>query len=220
MSTEARSILESPSACAEALLIATKMLLPDCYHWEPESIWIELARKGLKVPEVNHVKIQAALTLVFVPSFYWDGVIFEKTALAFDDVVPNPAALEEATSAQLAWAVDAAAHIDQRHALGPHRFQHEPATYAAIVLHREGFVWAPSQLAFAQEQLDSMITKDAPFQGRVKTVWEGLKNDPSLAERGFAETPLDVQLARLAAVELHVRDKQGRRAADLSQLKA
>src|SRR6266542_3699820 len=99
----ARRLLTTPTTSALALLAAAQSLLGEFIAWEPETLWLELERRGLEVPVPNRAKLQAALALVLVPSFYWDAVVFEKTALAFDHIVPNPDALEEASSAPLAW---------------------------------------------------------------------------------------------------------------------
>src|SRR5262245_26129015 len=100
----ARRLFTAPTTSALALLAAAQQLLgEESIAWEPETLWLEMERRGLDVPLPNRAKLHAALALVLVPSFYWDAVVFEKTALAFDHVVPNPDALEEATAAQLAW---------------------------------------------------------------------------------------------------------------------
>jgi len=170
----ARQLLVAPTTAAVVLLSATKALLGDFDTWEPESLWLELERRGLEVPAPNRVKLQAALTLLWVPSFYWDGVVFEKTALAFDHVVTNPDALEEATAAQLAWAVREAAWILSRQGALPHDFAHEPAAYTAVVLHREGLVEAPESLAFAQLQLDRLNRGGDEMRPRVEASWQAL----------------------------------------------
>jgi hypothetical protein len=197
--------------------VAAKDVLGDFTNWEPESIWLELERRGLEIPTPNRVKLQAALALLLVPSFYWDGVVFEKTALAFDHVVTNPNALEEATSAQLAWAVKEAAWILAQHGDPARDFGHEPTSYAAVVLHREGFVVAPEALALAQPQLDRLNGSDENERARVVAAWAALDRR-RLDTSAFAESPADVQLARLAVVELQVQDRKRQAGAELSAL--
>ena len=122
----AKRLLQAPETAAVALLPACKRLLGDMLTWEAESIWLELERRGLDVPVNNRVKLQAALTLHFVPSFYWDGIVFGNTAIAFDNEVPNPEALEEASAAQLAWAVKEAAWVKAWLGDPTLTFDHEP----------------------------------------------------------------------------------------------
>jgi len=214
----ARRLLTTPTTSALALLAAARSLLGEIIAWEPETLWLELERRGLEVPLPNRAKLQAALALVLVPSFYWDAVVFEKTALAFDHVVPNPGALEEASSAQLAWATTEAARVVAHHGDPPRDFTHEPAAYVGVVLHREGLLVAPAELAFAQPQLERLNrTGDVGLRERVKAAWRAL-GKANLTTHAFTETPLDVQLARLAAAELHVREREAQAATELAAL--
>jgi hypothetical protein len=213
----AKRLLQTPATAAVALLPACKQLLGEVLTWEPETLWVELQRRGIDVPNENRVKIQAALTLRFVPSFYWDGIVYEKTALAFDGEIPNPDALEEATAAQLAWAVKEAAWIRAWLDDPTLDFDHEPCAYTAVVLRREGFVVTPDQLQFAQGQLNRMNLGDIDLVKTVQDRWKAL-DKTRLDVHAFQETQADVQLARLAAVELHIRDRDSRASADLAAL--
>lgn len=214
----ARRMLTDPGSSALALLVSARTLAgPEWHEWEPETVWLSLDGKGIEVPNANRAKIMAAWTIGYVPSFYWDGVVFEKTALAFDGHEPNPETLEEANSAQLAWAVLEAAHVCQYFEETPHDFEHEPRAYAAVVLHREGFVVAPTQLDFAQEQLDKNNTGLDDLKSKVRDRWSSL-DKKQLPAHFLGETHEDVQLARLAAVELHVQEREQRAAEELRAL--
>src|SRR5262249_45132849 len=101
--------------------------------------------------------------------------------------------------------------------LEPLEMEHEPAAYAAVVLHREGLVLAPHQLAFCQDVLDRMNRGATELKSEVRNAW-GAVNPDGLATHSFTETPRDVQLAHLAAIELHVREREQSAAADLSRL--
>lgn len=199
-----------------ALVPAAKEILGEFYAWEPESIWLTLTRQGVEVPDVNRAKLLAALTLYTVPSFYWDGIVFEKTALAFDGVIPNPEVLEEATSAQLAWAVKEAAWVKAYFNDPAVEFQHEPKAYAAVVMHREGLVLAPAALEFAQALLEQM-NRGGVDKTDTEKAWAAI-DKKTLATHTFSETPADVQLARLAAIELYVREREVRAKVDLARL--
>lgn len=199
-------------------MAAAKELLGDHHAWEPESVWLSLKERDIDLGSPNRAKLMAAVALIFVPSFYWDGIVFEKTALAFDGSVPNPDALEEASSGQLAWAVEEAAWIVAMNHGEAQVFQHEPAAYAAVVLHREGMVLAPRQLSFAQDLLDEMNRGAKDLKESVREKWEALKG-VGLATRSYGETPEDVQLARLAAVERHVRERDEAAGTEVASLK-
>jgi hypothetical protein len=202
----AKSLLEDAGTPAVALMRAATAALGEFLAWEPESIWLELHRQDLNLPEENRAKIMAALTLRLIPSFYWDALVFEKTALAFDGVMPSPDILEEASPARLAWAVVEAAMIIKEAREASWEFQHEPRAYAAVVLNRAGFVLAPEQLAFAQMWLDRERRHDHLLED-TRARWARVAKD-HLEQLTLEETPEDVQIARLAAVELHVRERR------------
>lgn len=215
----AKRLLADSGTCALALLIAAKDILGEWHEWEPETLWMTLSTHNVEIPVGNRAKLLAAHTLLLVPSFYWDGVVFEKTALALDGVEPNPEMLEEATSAQLAWAVIEAAHIRSHHSEPVPPFDHEPCVYAAVVMHREGLVVAPEQLQFAQEHLDGLngpLARD--LYSEVERRWNTL-DKKTLAEHPFDESPEGVQMGRLAAVHLHLQEREAATAADLAALR-
>lgn len=212
----AKDLLQDEHAAAVALLPAVRQLLGNFLTWEPESIWMELQHQNVDVPECNRAKLMAALTLHLVPSFYWDAITFEKTALAFDGVTPNADTLEEASPGRLAWAVVEAAWILQRSRDASWTFNSEPCAYAGVILARAGFVLAPTQLAFAQHTLNRERFHTHLLDD-VKTRWAKV-DQTNLATLVLHETAVDVQIARLAAVEQHVRERRQRAEHDLSRV--
>lgn len=203
----------SPASSALGVLAAASELLGDVWLQEPETVWLQV-----DPPVENRAKLQAAVALFNVPAFYWDGIVFEKTALAFDGLPPNPDALEEADVHQLAWAVEEAARIVAWHGDKAHEFRQEPAAYAAAVLHRDGYVVAPTQLAFAQEILDGMNAHASSLREETEKAWAALDKS-SMDVHAFPETPVGVQLARLAGVVLHCNDRRRQLESDLHALK-
>lgn len=196
-------------------MAATQVLLGDFLAWEPESIWMELQHQNVDVPESNRAKLMAALTLRLIPSFYWDAVVYEKTAIAFDGVAPSPDILEEASPARLAWAVVEASWILRIAKETPWEFNSEPRGYTGVILKRAGFVVAPEQLAFAQPALDRERFH-ATIRDEVRTRWAGVSKD-HLEALQLEETQVDVQIARLASVELHVRERRARAERELAK---
>lgn len=187
---------------------AVRRLVGNYLAWEPESIWEDLDRRGIDLPVANRDKLMAAITLRLVPSFYWDAIVFEKTALAFDDRPINPEALEEASPAQLAWAVIEAETVRKLGQETPLEFQHEPRAYTGVILHRSGFVLAPEELEFAQHALNrERNCVECLLHTDVKARWREMPKN-SLANAAYPETPMGVQLANLAAVALHVKHKR------------
>jgi len=211
-----KDLLRDPDTAAIVLMKAAYGLLGDFLAWEPESIWLELQHQGVELPDGNRAKIMAALTLRLVPSFYWDAITFEKTAIAFDGSQPNPDTLEEASPARLAWAVTEAAWILRASKDASWEFNNEPRGYAGVILNRAGFVLAPEQLAFAQPALNRE-RHHTHLIDEVKERWSHVSKD-NLTALSLQETPVDVQIARLAAVELHVRERRVQAERDLARV--
>jgi hypothetical protein len=211
-----KDLLRNPDTAAVGLMKATHALLGDFLAWEPESIWLELQHQGVDLPVENRAKLQAAIALRLVPTFYWDGIVFEKTALAFDGLVPNPDILEEASPARLAWAVVEAGWIIRQAKDTAWEIGSEPRAYAGVVLNRAGFVLAPEQLAFAQSAL-SRERFHTHLLEEVRDRWAKI-DKAKLSQLTLQETPVDVQIARLAAVELHVRERREHAERDLARV--
>lgn len=210
-------MLEDPDASAVALMRALKVALGDFLAWEPESIWLDLERAGAQVPAPGRARVMAALALRLVPSFYWDAIVFEKTAVALAGALPSPGILEEAHPAWLAWAVLEARWLLQDAGEPTWEFQHEPKAYAGVVLARAGFALAPDQLEFAQGALDR-ARGHGPPDASIKRRWESVRAG-DLSRLSLAETQDDVHVARLAAIELHVRDRKARMERDVARLR-
>lgn len=211
-----KDLLRNPETAAVVLMKATRTLLGDFLAWEPESVWLELERQGVDLPEINQDKVMAGIALHLVPSFYWDATVFEKTALAFAGLPANPDTLQEASPAALAWAVEEAAWLIRLAKDATWTFNSEPRAYAGVVLYRAGYVLAPSQLAFAQPALNRERFH-THLQEEVQARWAGV-DKTHLEALHLTETPVDVQIARLAAVELHVRTRREHAERDLARV--
>lgn len=217
---EVKQLLRAETTTAAALYAATKKLIGDFLTWEPESIWLELQHHGVDLPPANRAKLNACIALHLVPAFYWDAGVFEKTIIAFDHTEPNPDVLEEARPEAIAWGVLEAEAV--RRMVGDEQleFDSEPKAYAAVVLNRAGLVLAPDELSFCQDALDRLTVNDS-HRGRVGEGWANLKvkDAEELRQHHFEESPVDVQLAHLAACRLYVRDKQAQQARELAALR-
>jgi hypothetical protein len=217
LKTEARHLLTAPSTSALALLLCVRETFSTAFAWEPESLWLTLEQLGVDVPLINRAKIQAGITLIYIPSFYWDAVVFEKTALAFGDDLPHPDVLQEARPSQLAWAVVEARLIAEKLHLEQHEFDSEPRVYAAVVLHRAGLVVAPAELKFAQDKLDRLNVSGAFLRTQVT---ERLAQLGSLdaVNHTFEETAEGVQLGYLAAIKSYVDARREQLDSELARL--
>jgi hypothetical protein len=210
-----KELLCDPDTSAVALMKGVHKRLGDFLAWEPESIWLELEHQGIDLPEENRVKVMAGVALRMMPSFFWDAIVFEKTAMAFAGHPCNPEILEEASPSRLAWAVVEANWIIRTANETSWEWGHEPRAYTGVVLARAGFVLAPEQLSFAQAALERHHHK-TELLDEVKTRWASVDKS-GLEHLVLHETPVDVQIARLAAVELHVRERRARAERELAR---
>lgn len=213
-----REILSKEDATATAIYEAAKRLLgPSFIAWEPESIWLEIDDHGVNMDEVNRDKLMAATTLIQTGGFYWDASMFENTALAFNDLPVVPDAIQEATPAQLSWAVLEAKLLLHREMQEAGEFDHEPARYAAVSMYRTGFILAPELLEFAQDELDKLNQGNTELKEQIRKRWASLDKS-KLSELDLAETPIDVQIGYLAAVQLYVEKMARQLKAGLASL--
>lgn len=214
--TPAQELLGSKSTSAVALCRAAEIILGDHIEWEPETIWVELSRQGVEVPVEARDRLMAAIALRLVPAFYWDALVLANTAAAFDGRPAHVEIVEEASPAMLAWAMVEAGWIRHKYDLQVLVPEHEAIAYTAIILDRAGFVLAPSQLAFAQDLLDARRPKSGLLED-VRRRWSGVDKE-GLYKLSLEETAVDVQIARLATVEGHVRSRRVAAEAELARL--
>lgn len=170
--------------------------------WEPESIWLELVNEfQLDLPLVNRDKVSAFITSIHNDAFHWDALIFENSAKAFNNEISTPDTVQEASPAELSWAVFLF-EILARHTGRENPYDYEPTKYAALSMHREGLVLAPELLVFAQEELDKFNQNKTVAQA-VSDTWATV-NKEKLEELTLAESAVDIQLGKLAAIHLYV----------------
>jgi hypothetical protein len=213
----ARAIMEDEGASATGVWRAAEMLLGhQIRNWEPESIWLEFQDTNIDVPVVNREKLLAANSLIVIPAFYWDANIFENTTLAFNNEPMMPELLQEASPGELSWAVYEAELLMYSQGMDPH-FDYEPARYAAVVLHRDGFLLAPEMLVFAQEELDKLTRGHRELREEVRSRWEKV-DKTKLDTLELEEEPVDVQLGLLSSVWLYIHDRAEQYRKDVTAL--
>jgi len=221
---EARAVLkEASNAPAAALITAVRAIYKDAVlEWEPESLWLSLERDGFELHNPERDKIQAAITLIKKPSFYWDNLTFQRTVQALNDQPFNMDVIQEAHTAHMAWAVFEASvirNLDPDEQTVP-EFDEDVQQYAAVCMFREGLVLPPENLKFAEDSLDKLQPKEAHSTGLKKEVsraW-GHLNKGKLEHTEFAEDAIGVQLARLASAYLYVKDRAAHLANSLIRL--
>lgn len=218
---EAEAMLRDPHTTATGCFRAAEAVCGNTFRsWEPDSLWLTLDRRGIDVPLVNRDKLLAAVTMSMVPAFWWEVNAFENTVMAFNNVVSNPEIMQEATPAQITWAVYEAellySQIEDMEDTPV--FDREPTLYTAVVLHREGFLRPPDMLSFAQTALQSMNKNGTQVSiNDLDTAWSKLRK-MDLEGIKLGDTPLEIQLGRLAAVQLYVEERRKQYDDDLARL--
>lgn len=216
--TTPREILMKEDATATAIFEAAKRLLgPSFLAWEPESIWLELADHNVNMDPVSRDKLMAASTLIQTGGFYWDAAAFENITLAFNDLPVVPEAIQEASPAQLSWAVFESKLILNRQLQESGEFDYESERYAAVSMYRTGYILAPELLEFAQIELDKLNQGHIDLKDQIQKRWKGL-NKSRLDELKLAETPLDVQIGYLSSVHLYVESRARQLKKELASL--
>jgi hypothetical protein len=219
MSKAAKELLENKDTTATACMAAMDEILGSQWmSWEPQSLWIELHRQGIKVDDLNKDQILAARCLITTGRFWYDANVFEKTCISFNNEEPSYDALEDAPIAYIAWAVREANLIFEKYESEVPELDREPVCYTGVQLYREGFVLAPESLSWAQEELDKHLAKDCKeLKKQVKQAWAAApKNE--LLDAAYPETPVGVQLARLAAVRVYYDSKKQQLLKDSAKL--
>lgn len=216
----AKELLRDDATCAFACMRSMDTLLGDSWFlWEPETLWLELSRAGVAVSTGNRDQIMAGRGVVTTGRFYYDALVFEKTCMSFNNDVPHYEALDDAPVEYIAWTNEEAYRIHLFYTDQNQEYDREPVEYTAVQLKRAGFLVAPSQLHWAQARLDKYYTELSkqqthPLKKEVMEVWATGKL-PSLTE-----TPVGVQLARMAAVKVHFEAKSAQLAQDLAKLES
>ena len=209
----AKDLLRDDSTCAFACMRAMDTLLDSqWFAWEPETLWLELSRSGVAVPTGNRDQIMAGHNVVTTARFYYDALVFEKTCVSFSNDIPHYGALDDAPVEYIAWANEEAYRLHLFYADQNLEYDREPIEYTAVQLKRAGFLVAPSQLHWAQYRLDKYYLEGTRvLKKEVQEAWAASKLQ-------FTESPLGVQLARLAAVKEHFDMKSAKLGKDLAKL--
>lgn len=214
---DAAEVLRDPLACASAVWGAAKHLLPGCEAWEVETLRIELERRGVPWTEAFGAKILGAQTITQTGAWAFDHDVLFHFCLATDGIPANSSAIVQPTVLQLAWGVDEIRTLTGL-PLGRDDDGFDSDTIdpgIAIILHEDGWVVAPDQLAFAQDALTRRDASDGALRRRVEEVWGALRDEPCEELRRLVnaapEDALQAQIARLADVAIETRALAARR---------
>jgi hypothetical protein len=180
----------------------------DWLKWEPETLYTEIKHEFGSTPrqEVRD-KIQAVKTCVLTNSPWIEWDIFENVCLALNNVQPNFKVVQDLSPAQIAFAVREMKRIRSEESL-----QGDALSYAAFRMHRGGLILAPDGCRACDRIIETYFHSRFNTAERaaledtkeeVRWLWRGVR-DGSL-KRDLDESAVDIQLARLSAVEEYVK---------------
>jgi len=182
----------------------------DCLYWEPETIWLTLERdEAVDLSVEARDKIQAGISLIRNPTFYWDNLVFQRTVQSLNGELYDPETLQECNPGYMSWAVYEAAllrGLDPESDALP-EIDEDVQQYVAVCLKRAGYVYPPYRLTPIADNLKNLMPKEHQgFCDEVKKSWEGL-DKKALRDRKYQEDPLGVQLAQLASCYIYVQEQ-------------
>lgn len=214
---DAAEVLRNADACPSAVWDALKHLLPGCGAWEVETLRIELERRSVPWTEAFGAKVLGAQTITQTSSWSFDHDVLFQFCLACDGISANSTAIVQPTVLQLAWGVDEVRTLTGL-PLGVDDDGFDEDTIdpgIGVILHEDGWVVAPDELAFAQDALTRLDASDGSLRAKVSRVWASLRSKPCEELRKLVdaapEDDLQAQIARLADVAIEMRALAARR---------
>lgn len=209
-------VLKNPDAAPSSCWHALEALFgAGIRAWEPETLHLELERRGIEWDDALSAKVMGAQTVLTTRAWSHDHSVFFAFALACEG---QPAGgVAHPTAAQMAWAVTeiealTEGKIDEDIGFDPDGV--DPAI--AVVLHDDGWVLTPDELRFCQLALSNLDQGDETLRARVMTVWSVIKplTDEAIHAvcKKAPEDDVGVQVTRLACCELELRERSRLRA--------
>lgn len=220
----ALDVLRDSRASASSVWAAVEALLGKGVRaWEPETLHLELERRGIAWDDALSAKVLGAQTILTTRSWSHDHEVLFAFAVACDG---HPAGgVAHPTPLQLAWAVTeietlTGGTIGEDEGFDPDGV--DPAI--ALVLHDDGWVLAPAQLRFCQDALSAWDRDEGAVRAKVEKVWAKLSELPEESLRGLVsrapEDAVGVQIAHLADCEVEIRARSHLRAEHRRELGA
>jgi len=215
----ARELLANDCTVASVACRAIDEVLGEVWRlWEPETLWLELHRRGIEVPVGNRQQIMAGRVLLNTDRATYDALVFAHTSTAFSNDLCDYEGLDEDFVGRHAWCVNEMRAIYAQANEPMPSIDREVVSFVALALKREGFVLAPVGLEFAQDALDALYGPSTrELKKAVQEIWA---SSQGLAVRHIAypETPRGVQMARLASVEAFLNERRTERTRQAAQL--
>jgi len=213
-----QTVLQDPDVCVSVAWSAVKQMFGlQVRQWEPTVFHIELERRRIEPTEGLMAKILAAQTVATGCEWAYDYDILFAFSLACDGIAASSEDVRQPTVEQLAWAMAEINVLVEKPCTedeGPDPDEVDAAI--CVVLHEEGFIVPPVELAFVKDVLNNMTRGHEELRERTEAAWSVVDKFP--LERATAtiaqspETPLGVQIRRLLDVKRYVREHSDVRA--------
>lgn len=209
-------VLKDPrTSCAAAWAAVEALLGKAARAYEPETLHLELERRGVPWDDGVSAKVLGAQTILTTRAWSHDHDVLFAFAMACEG---HPAGgVAHPTPVQLAWAVTEIEALTEGKINEDEGFDPDGVDPAvALVLHDDGWVLAPGPLSFCQTVLNGMDREGGALLSKVTAVWSKLCSLPEAALRALVgrapEDAVGVQIARLADCEVELRARSELRA--------
>ncbi len=210
MIIDAKAALKDPDAPPSVVWeAALSMWGDDAATWEPDTYRLELKRRGIVPTDALMSKLMAAQTIVNTRAWTVDHDVFFAFALACHGIPASAEAYHIPEVPQLCVAVAEIERLTGMQITPEMGFDPtavDPAV--AVLLFDQGYLLAPDELQFAQEELDEKHHGAGVDVGNLKEAWRRLRRLPvEELEKKLADAPetaQNIQLQRLADCRLAV----------------
>lgn len=215
----AKALLQDPCVALSVAWAALEAILgPSVRSYEPDTLRIELERRGIAPMDGLMAKLLAAQTVLTSHAWTYDYDVLFAFALACAGIPSASEAIHHPTPEQLCWGIrelERLVGIGLSHD-GDEGFDPDVIDPAvAILLHHEGYVVAPTELRFSQAILSSLSSHDDLIH-EVETAWSTYASaNIEVASKAIAaldESACSVQLARLLDCRRYVLEHETLRA--------
>ncbi len=220
---DSKALLKDPQVSLSVAWAAFKDLFGDgVITWEPDTIRLELRRRGITDHHGLLSKLLGAQTIITTRSWTYDHDELFAFALACDGVPAAGEMDQHPTPEQLCWAMKEIAALTDDTPDEDHGFDQDTIDPAiCVILMDEGMCVPPNELHFCWDVLEQLIDDShQKLMTSVTGAWAKLKGEPlDVLRREISEmeeTAVSVQLSRLADCRLFVAEAEERRAQQLA----
>lgn len=188
----------------QILVLLKEKYKDEWVEWLPETLWESIRRDIGPLSEVSKNKIQA-LALSLATNVPWqDWTTFENCGRSFNDSIPVFGQIQPLSPAETAYTITLLKVIND------YPFSDEVLGYIASVCLYNGIVYAPPEWFDGAQEFVDKQAKSSGLKNKIKSAWKKVSKRPLVDVEFDVENPVDVQIAKLWAVQEYLRDKESR----------